>query len=534
MRSFRSTLWPVLGSLVAFSCGGAITEQAGTASQALSPDDATGPFKNASGKSANLSTTGSIDTNNEFFKSLGTNGRACVSCHAPKAGFSITPDLVQDLFDKCGLSKDEPKDNLSDDEKIACSIFRTNDGSTSPNADVSTPDARRAAYSLLMSKGIIRFTFPVPPNPMFDIVAASDPYGVGTTAAPSVFRRPLPATNLLLGSSVMWDLRETSTGFLVAPFTPDVTHVPSLNDQLKSQALHATLGHAQAMTPGLTDAQQQSIVNFELALFSAQTSVGGAGPLSADGAMGGPGALSQQAVTPVCGNLVVVDNNPAFPQCQAYTFTPIVFTIFDAWANLQGKDEKSEMRASIARGQTLFNTRKTQSPAGPFFDHSGDNKNTTCSTCHSDFNAGAPSVPVGFQNVIDGVGPNSFNSPGFTTDFTSPDLPVYTLRCNKHGMDVFHRSKGAAGCHDGSETNPPVHADEVTLNDPGRGLITGSWQSVAAFKCPTLRNLSAHAPFFHDGSAATLADVVEHYKQALGFQFTDDEKQDLINFLSAL
>jgi hypothetical protein len=31
-----------------------------------------------------------------------------------------------------------------------------------------------------------------------------------------------------------------------------------------------------------------------------------------------------------------------------------------------------------------------------------------------------------------------------------------------------------------------------------------------------------------------LADVVEHYKQALGFQFTDDEKQDLINFLSAL
>jgi cytochrome c peroxidase len=67
-----------------------------------------------------------------------------------------------------------------------------------------------------------------------------------------------------------------------------------------------------------------------------------------------------------------------------------------------------------------------------------------------------------------------------------------------------------------------------------RALITGSWGSVGAFKCPTLRNLSAHEPYFHDGSAATLADVVEHYKKALGFQFSDDEKQDLVNFLSAL
>jgi cytochrome c peroxidase len=532
MRPFRDTLLSILAGSAALSCGGSVTEQPTVSTAALSSDDAAGPFKNPSGASANLSTTGSIDTTNAFFQSLGTNGRACVSCHAPKDGFSITPGSLQDLFDKCGLSDDKPKKNMSADLQLACAIFRTNDGSNSPNADVSTPDARRSAYNLLLSKGLIRFTFPVPSNAMFDVVAANDPYGFGTTAAPSVFRRPLPATNLLFGSSVMWDLRESSTKFLVAPFTPDVTHVPSLNDQLKSQALHATLGHAQAMAPGLTDAQQQSIVNFELALFSAQTRVEGAGLLSKLGAMGGPQALSQQAVTPVCGNLVVVDNNPQFPQCQQYTFTPIVFTIFDAWANLQGNGDKSEMRASIARGQTLFDTRKTQSPAGPFFDHSGDNNNTTCSTCHSDFNAGAPSVPIGFQNVVIGLGPNSFNTPGFPTDFTSPDLPVYTLQCNKHGMDVFKASKGAAGCHDGTE--PGIPRDEVKTNDPGRGLITGSWGSVSAFKCPTLRNLSAHAPYFHDGSSATLSDVVDHYKAALGFQFTDDEKQDLVNFLSAL
>jgi cytochrome c peroxidase len=531
MRHFHLKLLSVVGASAAISCGTANTDAPiDTVGSPLSPQAAEGPFDNPNGASANLSLTGTIDTTNAFFQSVGTNGRACVSCHAPQDGFSITPTTMQRLFDQCGLSEDGPQDDLSAAQQIACAVFRPVDGSNSPTPDVSTPDARRKAYSLLLSKGLIRFTFPVPKGAMFDIIAANDPYGVGTTTAPSVFRRPLAATNLRFGSSVMWDLRETSTSFLVAPFTPDVTHVASFNDQLKHQALDATLGHAQATMPGLTDAQQQSIVDFELALVSAQSNVPGVGILTSRGGAGGPQALSTQAVTPVCGNLVVVDNNPSFPQCQQYTFNPIVFTIFDAWTNLQGRD--NAMRASIARGQALFNTRKTQSPAGPFFDHSGDNNNTTCSTCHSDFNAGAPSVPVGFQNVLAGTGPNSFNSPGFNTNFVDPNLPSYTLACNAHGMAIFKASNGAAGCHDGSEAGIP--RDVVTLNDPGRGLVTGSWGSVGAFKCPTLRNLSAHAPFFHDGSAATLPDVVEHYKQALGFQFTDSEKQDLVNFLSAL
>lgn len=191
-------------------------------------------------------------------------------------------------------------------------------------------------------------------------------------------------------------------------------------------------------------------------------------------------------------------------------------------------------RASIARGEVLFNTRKTQSPdkdAPQFFDHSGDNKNMTCSTCHSDFNAGGGSAPVGFQNVVVGTGPSSINSPIQPADFLDPDLPYYKLRCNANGMEAFKARGGLNGCHDGSE--PGIPADEITVNDPGRGIITGSWPAVAAYKVPTLRNLSARPPYFHDGSAATLTEVVEHYKKALGFELTDAETQDLVNFLSA-
>src|SRR6266700_2078570 len=93
------------------------------------------PFVNSTGVAATFSTVGKVDLTGPFFQSLGTNGRACVSCHQPSAGWTVTPANVQARFD--ATSGTDP-------------IFRTNDGSTSPNADVSTLEARRAAYSMLL------------------------------------------------------------------------------------------------------------------------------------------------------------------------------------------------------------------------------------------------------------------------------------------------------------------------------------------------------------------------------------------------
>src|SRR5262247_164369 len=67
------------------------------------------------------------DPNNPFFKSLGTNGRSCGSCHLQDEGWTITPAGVQARFDAT--------DGMDP-------IFRLNDGSVSPNADVSSTAAR--------------------------------------------------------------------------------------------------------------------------------------------------------------------------------------------------------------------------------------------------------------------------------------------------------------------------------------------------------------------------------------------------------
>jgi len=74
----------------------------------------------------------------------------------------------------------------------------------------------------------------------------------------------------------------------------------------------------------------------------------------------------------------------------------------------------------------------------------------------------------------------------------------------------------------------------VQTTDPGRAMITGKWSDIGKFKGPILRALAARAPYFHNGSADTLADVVDFYDTRFNIGLTMREKADLIAFLRAL
>jgi cytochrome c peroxidase len=87
-------------------------------------------------------------------------------------------------------------------------------------------------------------------------------------------------------------------------------------------------------------------------------------------------------------------------------------------------------------------------------------------------------------------------------------LPVFTIQCD-----------------DGRQ---------FQVTDPGRALITGSCDDMGKFKGPILRGLAARAPYFHNGSATALMDVVNFYNQRFSIDFTDQEKKDLVNFLNTL
>ena len=68
------------------------------------------PFPNPSGSAATFSTAGYIDLTGEFFQDLGGNGRRCVSCHLPSAGWTITPPQVREIFEisRGGVIPDAP------------------------------------------------------------------------------------------------------------------------------------------------------------------------------------------------------------------------------------------------------------------------------------------------------------------------------------------------------------------------------------------------------------------------------------------
>ena len=127
-------------------------------------------------------------------------------------------------------------------------IFRTVDGSNCDHRiDVSTIAGRAAAYSLLRTRGLIRIAIGVPANADFQVVNVDNPYGCNEANTISMYRRPLPATNLRFLSTVMFDGRESSplTGTQKIAFEQPPHNLDNLIFDPKHQSVDATTGHAQ-------------------------------------------------------------------------------------------------------------------------------------------------------------------------------------------------------------------------------------------------------------------------------------------------
>lgn len=452
------------------------------------------PLPNGSGFLETQNTgNGPIDLTGPFFQSLGTNGRSCTTCHRPAQGWGISADEVKFRFEV--TQGTDP-------------IFRPNDGSNCDhNIDTSTVGGRRKAYSLLTDKALIRVALAVPANAEFSVVGVVNRYGCGDPSTLSMYRRPLPTTNLRFLSTLMWDGRESSTQTGTQKIT-FATNPGELMADLAHQAVDATSGHAQGTNP-LTAQQQQAIVDFEIALSSAQAIDFKAGFLNSDGATGGPGGIASQ-IGPA---FFVGINDPLGGNPHGTAFTPVIFNLFDAWAPNKshgnnghdaGHDEGGDLgnqRASIARGQALFNSKPISitGVAGLNDDLNVAVIPGTCGTCHDSPNVGNHSVSAPLN-----IGVADLNGP-----LDVSYLPTFTLQ-NKTTGEI------------------------KKTTDPGRAMITGLWKDVGRLKGPILRGLASRAPYFHNGSADSLSDVIDFYNKRFNVGITPQEKKDLIAFLNSL
>ena len=232
-----------------------------------------------------------------------------------------------------------------------------------------------------LTRGLIRVGLAIPAQAEFELAGVDDPYEFASATELSLFRRPLPVTNLKFLTSVMWDGRESGAGRTIVR-------------DLLAQAAGAANAHGQGAALG--DEQRRAIIDFERVLFTAQSHDRRVGALDAERAAGGPRALGDQPVQFAINSLMDQTGTPP---------TRRVFTLFDAWTS-----SPDETRRAVASGQTLFNERAFGA------------RRVTCSGCHNAPNAGSNSTGAFFEGVA-----GEAQRPAA--------LPLYTLRCARGSLE---------------------------------------------------------------------------------------------------
>jgi len=479
------------------------------------------PFDDSSGQVRSHALDPTLDASNAFFaEDLGKNAQACYDCHQPRQGFSLLVPAIQSTFDTTAGTD---------------SIFATSDTASRPDADISTLDARRAAFGLFLQFGVVRIgksqaagdfsvvpqttaqfgQEPKPSCPNNDLQQTTDcdPQGLGARTL-SLFRRPLVNTNLFFDSAVLWDGRAS---------------IDNLDGQVKRAAQTLLLSETcdtpvspSPCTPTLTAAQEHDIARFMSGVFTAQESDSAAGLLSARGAAGGVQNLVSLAANP---------NQPCrFAGGALTVFTPAgcapagspTMTLFSPWAGLPDADDgRNAARAAVARGQALFNGGVRLHGSGGI---------TACATCHALNNLGDnPSDAGTFSFVRLGL-----DSPDFLAQLAADDPRLGSFIARTSGLPVYSVVGPTCPTLDDPRTAGAVVGSNTRTTDPGRAMVSGKCADLGAFKPPLLRDVAVRAPYFHNAAAATLDDVVNFYNARFTIGLTAQQHDDLVAFLRTL
>lgn len=450
-------------------------------------------FENSHGKLGVLNASGPIELKGHpFFESLGLNPRGCVTCHQPANAMSVS---VESLRQRWRETKGEDP------------IFAPVDGSNNPKL----PQLLESSHSLLLNRGLFRVGLAWPPHdhngktikPEFTIEVVRDPTGVnldstygltGVNPTVSVFRRPRPVANLKYLMSPA-DGSNPVTGTLMA----DSRHLT-----LKQQAFGAYRDHQEGRQGQLPDDEMREILAFENQVYVAQSFDRWGGSLVEPG---GPLGLGPRAMAD--GKVHVMANNDRDP----------VFRFFDGWKKPEVMPKEltaaqREFRASVARGNEVFMFRQfwIRDVAHINSDGLGNPLKGSCTICHSAPMTGehiAPGwVDLGTTNYPMWTEPSVFSN--------KAELPVFKLTCDK------------------SAQSHPYLGRVIFTNDPGRALITGKCADIGSIVIGQFRGLGARPPYFSNGSSKTLRELVDFHDRRFEMKLTEQEKRDLVNFLSVL
>jgi hypothetical protein len=453
-------------------------------------------YPNDQGTLRTLLTGGPMETKGHpFFEALGPNGRACVSCHQPADGMSLSAATARERWD-ASAGKDP--------------LFAAYDGSDCP----TLPQAERGSHRLLLDRGLIRVQRPWPTKtwngaaikPDFTIEVVRDPNGCnsGPKYGPaagniSVYRRPRPVANMkyLLAVGFAYDPKQG----LALPLDP-LTKKP-MSGNLMADGRVGTLALQMAdaggthlqMVEEMTAGERDAIESFILRVFTAQQVSAKGGALDSLKAYGGPAALR--------------DSQPG----ALGSIGEPVWSEFAAWEKIAPEDaaklkpEELAFRQSVARGARTFREKTFLISDSAGINSSigfGNPVRNACVFCHN------------MTRMGNDVAPGQVDLGTTTLPFADPqpDLPLFRITC----LGKPH----------------PHYGKTILTHDPGFALTTGRCSDVGKITLQSMRGLAGRAPYFSNGTAKDLRAVVDYYERRYSIGYTEQEKQDLVNLMSVL
>jgi mono/diheme cytochrome c family protein len=148
-----------------------------------------------------------------------------------------------------------------------------------------------------------------------------------------------------------------------------------------------------------------------------------------------------------------------------------------------------------------------------------------------------PRLGIDIEQTPDRVTPKLSVLLKYQLSLPAPPPPAdsFDPEAARRGAEVFAGAGKCATCH-----QPDMQYTDVNLgvlHDPaetGMDPLYAARTATGKYRTTPLRALWQHAPYFHDGSAATLLEVVEHYDSVLNLELTADETLDLVEFLKSL
>jgi len=224
----------------------------------------------------------------------------------------------------------------------------------------------------------------------------------------------------------------------------------------------------------------------------------------------------------------IIALSPAITTAQKAVYNSWGAGKYDPRFNFDGKSTPLTLPPAYGLGQVKNETYTAEGPISYW------NAYVAITQMHGQGDFSDPRLGINIRQSPDLVAPNLAALRSYQHSLPAPAPPagsVDTAAAGRGGA-VFNRT--CASCHvgtTGTDNNAgKLHAPSETGVDGAYAMRTAN----KAYRTTPLRGLWQHPPYFHDGSAPTLAAVVAHYNRVRSLRLTAEQERDLVEFLKTL